>query len=441
MSLRPLSWVNIARLGLVQAAVGALSVLATSTLSRIMIVELALPAIVPGVLVAAHYLVQASRPRFGYGADARRRRTPTILGGMAVAAACAFVAAGATTLMQASPWLGGGLAFLAFAGFGLGIGAAGTGLLTLLAERTAPGRRPAAATVTWVLMIVGFIVCAGVAGKALEPYSPVRLLEVSAAVSVVAVALTALAVWGVEPREVAEPAGVAPATPFREALRQVASEPQTVRFALVIFTAMLAYSGQELLLEPLAGAVFGYSPGASTELMGMQRGGILLGMLLTAAAGGVGSRRGGAAGLGGWTAGGCVAAAVGLATVALGAMSGPGFPIKPAVFALGLGDGVFAVSAVGAMMARVGAGAPDREGVRMGLWGAAQAIAFGLGGVLATLTVDGVRAASGAAAPAYATALVVEGALFVVAAVLVLRSAMPAERSAAPALTSAPITS
>ena len=43
------------------------------------------------------------------------------------------------------------------------------------------------------------------------------------------------------------------------------------------------------------------------------------------------------------------------------------------------------------MMARVGEGAPDREGVRMGLWGAAQAVAFGLGGVLATLAVDGVR--------------------------------------------------
>ncbi|MBE7218368.1 MAG: PucC family protein [Caulobacteraceae bacterium] len=405
-----------------------------------MIVELALPAIVPGVLVAAHYLVQASRPRFGHGADARGRRTPTIVGGMAAAALCAFAAAAATTLMRASPWLGGALAALAFAGFGLGIGAAGTGLLTLLAERTAPSRRPAAATLTWLLMIVGFIVCAGMAGMALEPYSPVRLLEVSGGVSLVSMALTALAVWGVEPREAAAAAS-APAIPFREALRQVAREPQTVRFALVIFAAMLAYSGQELVLEPLAGAVFGYSPGASTALMGVQRGGMLLGMLLTAAAAGLGARRPGAGGLGGWTAAGCVAAAAGLSMVAAGALRGPGFPIQPAVFVLGLGDGVFAVSAIGAMMARVGEGAPDREGVRMGLWGAAQAIAFGLGGVLATLAVDGVKRALGASAPAYAAALLGEGVLFLVAAALVLRSRQPVPASAEPPLALAPLTS
>ena len=36
------------------------------------------------------------------------------------------------------------------------------------------------------------------------------------------------------------------------------------------------------------------------------------------------------------------------------------------------------------MMALVGAGGEKREGVRMGLWGAAQAFAFGIGGFLGT---------------------------------------------------------
>ena len=47
-----LGWLSIFRLGLVQMALGAVVVLTTSTLNRVMVVELALPAILPGLLVA-----------------------------------------------------------------------------------------------------------------------------------------------------------------------------------------------------------------------------------------------------------------------------------------------------------------------------------------------------------------------------------------------------
>ena len=60
---RHLGWFGIARLGLVQASLGAIVVLTTTTLNRVMVVELALPAVVPGALVAAHYAVQMLRPR------------------------------------------------------------------------------------------------------------------------------------------------------------------------------------------------------------------------------------------------------------------------------------------------------------------------------------------------------------------------------------------
>ena len=81
-----LGWLGIARLGLVQAMLGAVVVLTTSTLNRVMVVELALPALLPGLLVALHYAVQLSRPRMGYGSDVGGRRTPWIMGGMAVLA-------------------------------------------------------------------------------------------------------------------------------------------------------------------------------------------------------------------------------------------------------------------------------------------------------------------------------------------------------------------
>jgi BCD family chlorophyll transporter-like MFS transporter len=91
------------------------------------------------------------------------------------------------------------------------------------------------------------------------------------------------------------------------------------------------------------------------------------------------------------------------------------------VFALGLANGAFAVAAIGSMMALAGAGGPGREGVRMGLWGAAQAIAFGLGGFLGTLAADLARYLLGSPMSAYASVFAAEALLFLAAAYLAVR--------------------
>ena len=57
-----LSWFGIVRLGLIQTGLGAIVVLTTSTLNRVMVIELAMPAILPGALVAIHYVLQVFRP-------------------------------------------------------------------------------------------------------------------------------------------------------------------------------------------------------------------------------------------------------------------------------------------------------------------------------------------------------------------------------------------
>lgn len=73
-------WGRMVRLGLVQAAPGAIVVLATSTLNRVMVVRLALPALLPallpGVLVVLHHAVRIARPRMGRGTDVSGRHTP-----------------------------------------------------------------------------------------------------------------------------------------------------------------------------------------------------------------------------------------------------------------------------------------------------------------------------------------------------------------------------
>ena len=74
-----LSWLSIVRLGLVQLALGAIVVLTTSTLNRLMVVELALPATLPGFLVALHYGIQITRPTWGFRSDTLGNRTPWII--------------------------------------------------------------------------------------------------------------------------------------------------------------------------------------------------------------------------------------------------------------------------------------------------------------------------------------------------------------------------
>ena len=445
-------WLSVVRLGVVQACLGAIVVMTTSTLNRVMVVELGLPALLPGVLIGIHYVMQLARPRMGHGSDVGGRRTPWIVGGMAVLATGGALAAAATAWMGSDRIAGIALAIVAFVLIGIGVSACGTSLLVLLAKRVEPTRRAGAATVVWLMMIMGFAVTAGVAGRLLDPYSPLRLLAVSSAVSLLAMALTWLATLGLEGKDGKEdeagaraPASTSAARgqprsgtpssamPFREALAQVWAEPAARRFTVFIFVSMLAYSALDLILEPFAGLVFHYTPGQSTGLAGVQHAGMLVGMLAAALAG----RQPRFGSLRAWQIGGCLISAIVLLLLVGAAQVGPGWPLAPTVFALGAANGAFSIAAIASMMrlacepATAGARRHGGEGVRMGLWGAAQALAFALGGVVGTAGSDLARWLIGDPATAYATVFGLEALLFVAAAVLAAQMATAGAGTAA----------
>lgn len=418
-------WIAILRLGLVQTALGAIVVLTTSTLNRVMVVELALPALVPGLLVTLHHALQMLRPRWGYGSDRTGGRAPWIVGGMAVLAAGGALAALAVALMTTALAAGVALGVLAFGMIGIGVGAAGTSLLVLLAERVPPGRKAQAATIVWMMMIAGFVVTAGTVGHLLEPFSLARLVEITTAVSAIAFVVSAAAVWRIEGAAPAAGLGREPAArerkaPFGQTLKAVWAEAEARHFTIFIFVSMLAYSTQDLILEPFAGKVFAMSPGATTKLSGLQNGGVLLGMIVVAVLGHRTERSADGV-LRRWIVGGCLASAASLGAIAVAGVAGPPFPLSSAVFALGVSNGVFAIAAIGSMMALAHSGEDrDRNGTRMGLWGASQAIAFGLGGLTGTAAADLARVLVGSPALAYASVFAVEAAVFVAAAALAL---------------------
>ena len=413
-----LGWAGIVRLGLVQSAIGAIVMLATSLLNRVMVVEFALPATIPAGLVAWHYAVQLSRPRWGHSSDQGGRRTPWIIGGMAALALGAVGAADATLMISAQPVMGPLLAVLAFTLIGGGVGAAGTSLLALLASEVAPERRPAAAAITWIMMVAGIVVTAGIAGKLIDPFTPERLVEVVAGVALTALAVSMLGVWGIERAREAPLHGETPA-PFGTVLAEIWADDRARRFTIFVLVSMLAYSAQDLILEPFAGLRFGFTPGQSTSLSGVQHGGVLAGMILVGIGGNAFSKTN--AWMRGWIVAGCAGSAAALAGLVLAAEMGPGWPLSANVAALGFANGIFAVAAIGSMMGLAGVDGPGREGVRMGVWGAAQAIGFAAGGFLGAAGVDTLRALSGNAPQAFALVFGGEAVLFVVAAMLALR--------------------
>lgn len=372
-----LGWLQIFRLGLVQLCIGAVVVLTTSTLNRLMVVELALPAVLPGALVALHYGLQIARPAWGLRSDTKGNRTFFVILGMAVLALGAFLAAVAVVLFPLAWGQALLLSVFAYVLIGFGVGASGTSLLALLASATEPRRRAAAATITWLLMIFGIAVTAGTVGHFLDPYSPERLLWIVAIVTLGAVVLTTLAVWGIE-RRLDHP--VPEDTPPRllEGLREVWAEPQARAFTFFLFLSMTAYFLQELILEPYAGLVFGFTAGETTKLSGMQNGGVFFGMLTVGLALSglkIGSLRG-------WVVTGCLGSSLALmAIVALGHLPG-------AAQAIAAGFGGL-----------VGAGAADLmrlflpDATAFGLVFGAQALLF----IVAAMMATGVVAARGAA--------------------------------------------
>jgi len=414
-----LSWLQIVRLGLVQASLGSIVVLTTSLLNRVMVIELALPAILPGALVALHYLVQLIRPRMGFGSDQTRSASPWIRGGILVLAIGGVLAASSTILLGQSIVLGIALATLAFAMIGIGVSASGTALLVLLAKRVHPHRKAAAATCVWLMMIFGFAMTASISGKFLTPFSFERLLIISSTVSVIAVIVTFLAIWGMEtPSEPMQKQDINTSkVNFREALAEVWQEGTVRSFTWFVFVSMLAYSSQDLILEPFAAVAFGYTPAETTALSGLQNGGVLVGMLALAF---ITSRAKSKnlTSLRNWTIGGCLASAIAMMGLVLSGPVASTVFFKTAVFFLGIFNGAFSIAAIGSMMQFASLGSEKREGVRMGIWGASQALAFGLGGIVGTVLSDIARIVLGNPATAYAFVFLLEAVLFVVAAYL-----------------------
>ena len=236
-----------------------------------MVVELALPATLPGALVALHYAVQMLRPRLGYGSDVSGRRArPGSSAAWRSLCTGGLLAALATAWMTTNQWAG-----IALAVAGLPADRRRRRRLRHLAARAAgQARRRRAARRRGDHRLAdddrrlrrhrrrrrqpARPVLAGAAGRGRRRRRRLRVRPDPARG------------LGRRARQPCRPPArrKAPRRRSCEALAQVWAEPQARRFTIFVFVSMLAYSAQDLILEPFAGLVFGMTPGESTKLVG-----------------------------------------------------------------------------------------------------------------------------------------------------------------------------
>ena len=399
-----MNWFSILRLGLIQLCIGSSVVIPLSTLNRLMKVELALPATIAGFLIALHYAVQLTRVNWGYLSDKTQNRSQWIILGMLILGIGGVLASASIPLIEGSFAYGIMLAFFSYTLIGFGVGAAGTPLLALLASYSSKSQKGFAASITFLMMILGLAITGITAGIILDPYSHQKLIKITTSLAIITNILSYLSLKNLEKTlrnnaDVRTPNAINYNEPFLEGIKKIWMEREARLFTIFIFISMGAFSMQDPILEPFAGEVFGFAVGESTKLDGFHKIGTLIGIILIilclskfrigfGSLSFVKNERLGSEKF--WLITGCLFSALSLIIISVLGLTfrDPGI-LNSVVFLFGISNGVFTAGILGTMLHLASRGSGHiNTGTRMGIWGAAQAYATMIAVFVSTVLVD-----------------------------------------------------
>jgi MFS transporter, BCD family, chlorophyll transporter len=371
---------RLMRLALFQVSVAMAMVLLSGTLNRVMIVELGVPSSLVALMVALPLVFAPLRTLIGHRSDTHRsllgwRRVPYIwlgtllqFGGLAIMPFALLVLSG-DTRGDAPVFAGHVGAALAFLLVGAGLHTTQTAGLALATDLAPRAARPRVVAFLYVMLLVGMVASALLFGALLADFSQLRLIQVIQGAAAVTVVLNVIALWKQEARRPQLTAPGLPRPSFVESWREFRRDRSAVRMLVAVGLGTMAFSMQDILLEPYGAEVLHLAVGATTLLTAMFAGGSLIGLVLAAHALGQGrdpyrlAAIGALAGLGGFSA----------LIFAAPLESAPLFRLGAVV--LGAGAGLFSVGTLTAAMSLAENG---RSGFALGVWGAVQATAAGV---------------------------------------------------------------
>ena len=383
---RSVSTWTLLRLGLREFAGGLISVLILGVLNRVMKVELGVSLIVVAAVLASYNLAAPAAIAIGHRSDQQpirgRHRTPYILGGAVVTAACVALAphladrlaSGVTVVTVA-------IAVAVFVAMGVGMYGSGTVYFALLADITPREERAHAASVVYLMLMAGIVAGAALSATVLDDAGAGRH-SLFALVAVLVVALNVAAVWGLDPRDLDED-DLPERTSAWSAVAEVAGIAAARRFFVFTLLATLFLFLQQAVLEPYGGEVLGLSVRATTGFNAVQTLGVLVGMLVTGRgiADRSGHKRTALVGL--------VGSSAAFALLAVAALTGSIEASWFAILIVGVTTGLFNVAVLALMMTM---SVPERIALFMGAWTVSHALADGLatagGGVIQELVLS-----------------------------------------------------
>ncbi len=412
---------QILRLSLFQLTVGMAAVLLIGTLNRVMIVELGIPAWLVAAMIALPLVFAPLRMLIGHRSDTHRsvlgwRRTPYIwigtllqFGGLAIMPFALILLSGDN---RGPPVLGPVAAALAFLLTGAGLHTTQTAGLALATDLAPAHVRPKIVAMLCMMLLAGTVVAAVGFGALLKPFSEVRLIQVIQGSAVLTMVLNGVALWKQEPRRRDVVVEERPPS-FRESWAAYAATGRAGRRLLAIGMGTVAFSMQDVLLEPYGGKILHLSVSATTTLTALLAIGGAGGLGLAARALDDGADPYRVAGFG------ALAGLIAFSCVILAAPMDSPMLFATGVGLVGFGAGLFAH---GTLTASMNMARNDATGLALGAWGSVQALAAGLaiaaGGVisdgLSYLAMSG-RLGTALASPAtgYTAVYVIElGLLF-----------------------------
>lgn len=391
----PLS--RLLRLSLFQVSVGMAMVMLVGTLNRVMIVELKVPATLVSFMVALPLLIAPLRALIGFRSDNHRsqlgwRRVPYIwmgsllqFGGFSIMPFALLVLSGAGQASQAPAWVGMLGASVAFVLVGLGMHTVQTAGLALATDLAPPESQPKVVGLMYVMQLVGMIGSALMLGHLLREYSPGQLIRVVQAVAVMTLVLNVIALWKQEARSRLRKPGTPIEHSFAQAWQLFCQGPHTVRRLLAVGLGTMAFTMEDVLLEPFGGEILHMSVSSTTLLTANLAFGGLMGF---AWASRVLSRGADAYRMASW--GAWVGIPAFVAVLASAPLASP-LLFAAGIFLIGLGGGLFAH---GTLTSSMQLAPPEQVGLAMGAWGAVQATAAGVGMACGGLLRDGVALVS-----------------------------------------------
>ncbi|WP_294539884.1 PucC family protein [uncultured Rhodoblastus sp.] len=380
---------RLLRLSLFQVSVGMALVLLVGTLNRVMIVELGVPASLVGIMISLPLIFAPLRAVIGFRSDNHHsalgwRRVPFIwkgallqFGGLSIMPFALLVLAGAGNASQAPAWLGYAGAGAAFLLVGAGLHTIQTVGLALATDLAPTQAQPKVVGLMYVMLLVGMIVCAQLFGALLADFTPGRLVQVIQGAAVATMVLNSIALWKQEARKPSRAQNTVRPPSFRESWASFTSGENAIRRLVAIGLGTMAFSMEDILLEPYGGQVLGLTVGQTTRLTAALAIGGLFGFALASRVLSRGADPFRMA---------CYGALAGIPAFAAVILAAPfdstllfGF----GTMMIGFGAGLFGH---GTLTATMNLAPENQTGLALGAWGAVQASAAGLaiamGGVI-----------------------------------------------------------